>query len=150
MENRVPPPVILLLTLLLMYGVAAIDTLTSFNFGYANYLAAIFVAAGSLVIFLGVIQFIRAQTTVDPLKPSRASKLVTTGVFRFTRNPMYLGMALICIGAAWRFESVLAALGVALFIVFIQRYQIKPEERAMRALFAKEFDAYCKTTSRWI
>lgn len=112
--------------------------------------ALLLLGAGLAVAIAGVIAFRRAQTTVDPLRPERASTLVTDGVYRRTRNPMYLGLAL-CIAAyaAW-VGNLAGALALPFFVLYMTRFQIVPEERALSAKFGPAFRAYCGEVRRWI
>jgi protein-S-isoprenylcysteine O-methyltransferase Ste14 len=109
------------------------------------------IATGSVALLAGSArEFQRASTTVHPLHPDKASTLVTTGPNRFTRNPMYVGMAgllaahAVARGGAWPW------LPVAGFVAVIDVVQIRPEERALRSLFGVEYDAYRRTTRRWV
>ncbi|HEX6811558.1 MAG TPA: isoprenylcysteine carboxylmethyltransferase family protein [Planctomycetota bacterium] len=106
--------------------------------------------AGTLVALAGVWQFRRAGTTVHPMTPERTSKVVSGGLYRWSRNPMYLGMALVLFGlAAWR--STLAGYALAaLFCAYLTRFQILPEERVLLAAFGPEFAAYMARVRRWI
>jgi protein-S-isoprenylcysteine O-methyltransferase Ste14 len=97
----------------------------------------------------GVLTFRRAKTTVNPTTPAAASALVRTGVFRFTRNPMYLGLLLCLVAWAIFLSSVLALLSAPLFVVYMNRFQIAPEERALAALFGDSFAAYKRDVRRW-
>lgn len=112
--------------------------------------AATSALAGTVLALAGVLQFRRARTTVNPMLPGRASSVVSTGVYRWSRNPMYLGMALVLLGlAAW--ESTLAGYSmVFLFCGYLTRFQIIPEERAMLAAFGPEYAAYMTRVRRWI
>jgi protein-S-isoprenylcysteine O-methyltransferase Ste14 len=95
-------------------------------------------------------EFGRAQTTVHPLHPEQATRLVTTGPNRLTRNPMYVGMAAVLAGHAVARGGVLTMLPVAAFVAVIDRFQVGPEEEAMRRLFVREYADYCATTRRWL
>jgi protein-S-isoprenylcysteine O-methyltransferase Ste14 len=106
--------------------------------------------AGAVVALAGVAEFRRVRTTVNPLRPDRASALVTSGVFRWTRNPMYLGLALALLGWAAFLAHPLAALGVPVFVVWMSRWQIPREERALEALFGAEFARYRTRVRRWL
>ena len=90
------------------------------------------------------------RTTVNPLRPEKASSLVTSGIFRLTRNPMYLGLALIVAAAAAWYGNLLGGFVVPMFVLYINRFQIVPEERALAAKFGTAFDAYRSRTRRWI
>ena len=98
----------------------------------------------------GVIEFRRAKTTVDPTKPDSASSLVRTGIYRRTRNPMYLGFLLILTGCAAALANLTSFLILPAFVVYMNRFQIKPEERALASIFGDDFKAYYSEARRWI
>ena len=105
---------------------------------------------GAAVCLAGVVSFRRAKTTVNPTKPDSTSSLVVSGIYKYTRNPMYVGFALVLLGWA-AFLSNLAALALVLvFIVYINRFQIQPEERALSTLFPREYPAYRAKVRRWV
>ena len=113
-------------------------------------IAATLAALGVGIALSGVLSFRRARTTVNPLKPESSSALVTSGIYRLTRNPMYLGMAVVLLGwAAW-LGSPWMLLGVATFAAYITRFQIVPEERALMRLFGAAFATYRARVRRWI
>jgi len=112
--------------------------------------AAVLVTVGAAVAIGGVMSFRRARTTVNPLKPETSAALVSTGVYSFTRNPMYLGMALALFAWAVYLSSVWSLLGPVLFALYITRFQIVPEERALDGLFGASFAAYKKRVRRWL
>lgn len=152
LDHKIPPPAVLLLTLALMKGVAHFDKGVQFSGLLGRFspaIALLMVLAGVSCALLGMLQFRAHQTTVNPLQPERASSLVTSGVFRFSRNPMYLGLALLSLAWGVYLGSVWALAGVLGFVWFINRYQIQPEERVMGELFGHEFDEYCSRTRRW-
>jgi protein-S-isoprenylcysteine O-methyltransferase Ste14 len=107
-------------------------------------------ASGIFVMLAGVISFRRARTTVNPLKPETATALVTSGVYRYTRNPMYLGMLLLLVGWAVYLSSPVAFIGVLGFWLYIERFQIGPEERALSTLFRGAFSEYASRVRRWL
>jgi protein-S-isoprenylcysteine O-methyltransferase Ste14 len=98
----------------------------------------------------GVLAFRRARTTLNPTKPEQASSLVRSGVYRVTRNPMYVG--LLCVLVAWAvfLSSAWALLGPLIFVLYIGRFQIAPEERALAKLFGSEFADYQAKVRRWL
>ena len=105
---------------------------------------------GVVLDLVALAHFLRAKTTVNPLRPDAASALVIAGVFRFTRNPMYLGMAILL--AAWAiYLANIAALAVLpLFVLYMNRFQIAPEERALEARFGAEYSRYRARVRRWL
>jgi protein-S-isoprenylcysteine O-methyltransferase Ste14 len=112
--------------------------------------AGLFVATGAAVGLAGVLEFRRVRTTVNPLRPEKASSLVTSGIFRLTRNPMYLGLALALLGWAVYLANPLAALGVPAFVLWMNQLQIPHEERAIAALFGEDFARYRSQVRRWL
>ena len=112
--------------------------------------ALVFVVAGVAVAALGVVAFSKARTTVNPLKPDSASSIVVSGVYRLTRNPMYLGFASVLVGWAIFLAAPAALLGPVIFIAFITRFQIVPEERVLNAKFGREFADYTTRARRWL
>ena len=106
--------------------------------------------SGFFILLSAVRLFRKDKTTVNPLSPEQATKLVTDGIFKYSRNPMYLGMAFVLGSIAVFFNLIGGIFLIALFCVYITKFQIIPEERAMMNLFAQDFDEYKKVTRRWI
>lgn len=113
-------------------------------------LAIAIALAGVLVILAGIIEFRRARTTVNPMNPGAASSLVVKRVYSLTRNPMYLGFAIILLGWAVFLSHPLSPVVVPGFVAYMNRFQIIPEERALDALFGSEFKAYRARVRRWL
>lgn len=110
----------------------------------------LFLLVGVLCIALGAIAFRRAQTTVNPTTPQSSTSLVNNGIYRLTRNPMYLGMALILIGFASLLNSPISLIFVVIFVGYMTRFQIQPEERILKDKFGEEYTTYCNNVRRWI
>lgn len=104
----------------------------------------------AVLALLAFASFRLAKTTINPLDPSRASALVTGGVFRVTRNPMYLSLLLLLIAYAVRLGSWVEVLGPAFFAAYVTRFQIIPEERILAVKFGGPYLAYKRRTRRWI
>jgi protein-S-isoprenylcysteine O-methyltransferase Ste14 len=113
-------------------------------------LAAVLTVAGAAVAMGGVVAFRRASTTVNPVRPDAASAMVTTGVYQYTRNPMYLGLVIILAAWALVLANLVAWLLVPLFAAWLDRFQVVPEERAMAARFGQRFEDYRRRVRRWI
>lgn len=113
-------------------------------------LAAGFVAVGLIIALLGVVSFHLARTTVNPLRPDAASHLVTSGIYRWTRNPMYLGMLLVLLGCAFFLANLLCVVLATAFVPLMNRLQIVPEERTLAALFGSAFADYKASVRRWL
>ena len=113
--------------------------------------AAGLVTAGSAALMGTAMQQFRSHgTTVDPLRPERASALVSSGPFSLTRNPMYVGLAGLLAAHAVLLGSAKALVPLAGFVAVIDRVQIPPEETAMATLFGAEYEAYRSRVPRWV
>ncbi|HLT57318.1 MAG: isoprenylcysteine carboxylmethyltransferase family protein [Limnochordales bacterium] len=152
MELRVPPPVVFLLSALLMNGLAAVVPALAVPLlgAVRGGLALVLFATGLFCGMLGLGALHRASTTPDPRHPERAAVLVTDGIYKYTRNPMYLGMATALLAWAVWLSNAAALAGVAAFLAYIQRFQIIPEERALAARFGAEYEAYRNSVPRWL
>jgi protein-S-isoprenylcysteine O-methyltransferase Ste14 len=150
LELKVPPVAVVLVTAALMWLVAW--TVPAFGILFpARILVAICLAiTGVVTSAVGVISFRQARTTVNPMKPEASSSLVTNGIYKLTRNPMYLGFALGLLGWTVFLSKFLAFLFLPAFILYMNRFQIVPEERALATLFGQAFSAYRETTRRWL
>lgn len=113
-------------------------------------IAAALALLGSGCTVLGVISFRRARTTVNPMNPDATTALVMSGIYRFTRNPMYLGFLLMLVGELTWLGSPLAATTAPAFVIYLNRFQIAPEECALNAQFGPEFIAYTARVPRWL
>ncbi|MEH6472507.1 MAG: isoprenylcysteine carboxylmethyltransferase family protein [Halopseudomonas sp.] len=105
---------------------------------------------GALITLAGVLSFRQANTTVNPTTPDAASSLVTTGIYRYTRNPMYVGFLLFLIGWGLYLSSLYALALTAGFIGYMNRFQIKPEEQALESVFGAEVTSYKQRVRRWL
>lgn len=150
LELKVPPPAVALLMALAMWLAAYGMDALSFALPERRAVSMAVAALGIGVSAAGTWSFWRARTTVNPTRPEAASSLVTTGVFRVTRNPMYLGLVLALPGWAAHLANVAALAGPLLFALYITRFQILPEERVLAARFGPDFEAYRLRTRRWI
>ena len=150
MSLRIPPLAQFLSCALLAWALAKLMhqlTIVSPLSVYAGYG---FILSGAILLTLAVLAFVRARTTVNPLAPEQAQALVTTGLYRFTRNPMYLAMAFILIGGTLALSNIAALAAPAIFVGAITMLQIKPEERALQSVFGDEFSTYRNQTRRWL
>ena len=149
LELRVPPVAVALIAAALMWLLARVVPWPGDLLG--GLLAALLIAlAGVAVAVAGVVAFRQARTTVNPMKPETASALVVRGVYHLTRNPMYLGMALVLAAWAVWLGSAAAAAVLPAFTLYMTRFQIVPEERALAARFGEQFEAYRRRVPRWI
>ena len=148
METKIPPPIVTLVFGLSIYFSRGIFQLVEIK--YSFYFGILLLVLGFVILISAVRLFKKDKTTVNPLSPEQATKLVTDGIFKYSRNPMYLGMALVLGSIAVFFNLIGGIILIALFCAYITKFQILPEERAMRDLFSDDFDKYSKVTRRWI
>lgn len=150
LELKVPPLVQVVLVAVAMWALARQLPSSAAPDALRHGLAAVLAIAGIGISLIGKLQFGRAGTTVNPLWPDRTSALVTSGVYRYTRNPMYVGFVLLLLGWAAYLANLWTLFGPAVFVIYMNRFQITPEERALSALFGAEYHAYRTAVRRWI
>lgn len=150
LETRIPPPLVAVAFMVLM-GLSSLR-LPPLTIPTTPRVALAVVIAMVAVFFsvAAAIAFRRVQTTVNPLRPQKASALVTTGVFTVTRNPMYLALALALLAWTVYLASPVLLLGPVAFIAYINRFQIVPEEKALDMLFGSSYAAYKARVRRWL
>ena len=150
LELKIPPLIVFLVSLAAMRGAASVFPGANFALPYAELLAAALGVAGLGVGLAGILSFRRHCTTVHPMHPDRARTIVDSGVFRHTRNPMYLGLAALLLACAILLRSAAALLVVAAFPAYINRFQVLPEERAMLEKFGADYAGYLARVRRWL
>ena len=148
MSNKIPPPIVTLFFGLCIYF--SRPYFPEFSFSILNSLSTISFVLGITVFATAVSSFKRQNTTVNPISIEKASSLVVNGVFKYSRNPMYLGMLFILLGLTFKFNLIGGLLFTSLFMIFISIFQIKPEEAAMEKLFDQEWKDYIKNVRRWL
>ena len=149
LDSKVPPPAIVLVMAVLMLLISQAAPSLDFDLPAHSSLAVVVVVAGFVTGVSGVLSFRRANTTLNPMKP-HASSLVTRGVYAMSRNPMYLGGLLMLLGWAIYLLNVLAFLFLPAYVLYINRFQIIPEERALTSLFGQTYVAYQSRARRWL
>lgn len=149
LQLRIPPPVVTLLFAGAMWLTAQLE-LGRFSLTGQRWLAGVLFGVGLAVAASGIYAFRRARTTVSPTQPGRAARLVTGGVYRVTRNPMYLGMALLLVAWAVLLGSLPSLLLVPFFVLYLNRFQIAPEERVLLQKFGRAYREYQKRVRRWL
>jgi protein-S-isoprenylcysteine O-methyltransferase Ste14 len=150
LELKVPPPVVALLVGLFMWLASSLVAPVEVPFGFRTGVAVVLASVGVGVGVAGIIAFLRAGTTINPTKPGATSSLVTGGVFRFSRNPMYLSLLLYLLAWAVYLSNWLAMILVPVFVIYMNRFQIEPEERALSSLFGPEYTSYQARVRRWL
>lgn len=150
LDNRIPPPVLFLVTALAMGAASAMLPPSGLGGPWTSALGVGLALLAALTGPPAIFRFRRVGTTINPVEISRASTLVTDGVYRWSRNPMYVSMAAL-LGAIAAFTAQLWLItGVVAFVLFITRFQILPEEKVMRLRFGAPYEAYCRQVRRWL
>lgn len=153
LELKLPPVLLVLVFALLMWGASQLDALSflqmELDFIVRLSILLFGIISGSLIALLGVKAFKQASTTVNPINPESASSLVTSGIYQYTRNPMYLGMLLCLIALSGFFAHFGALAFTPFFVLYMSRFQIEPEERALESLFGDQVLEYRIQVRRW-
>ena len=149
LELKIPPLALVSLFAAMMW-IAAVYSPLAMDLPWRTAIALVFMSAGLAISFAGVLAFHRAKTTVNPITPEATTAMVTSGVYGFSRNPMYLGFLLALAGWATLLSDGLAFALLPLFVLYMNRFQIAPEEKALAAKFPHEFMAYKNSVRRWI
>jgi len=148
--NQIPPPIIMLITAAIMWFISQITLNYKMSYMFNVPLVCFLVFIGMFSCIAGVISFKLAKTTTNPLKPETVSLLVTSGIYKFSRNPMYLGFVLLLLAWGVFLMSLFSLVGVCLFILYINHFQIKPEELVLKKMFGDEFKHYQSKVRRWL
>lgn len=146
LQNRIPPPILTMALALVMGLAAGWPAPDALRWALA---LVVFLIAGAFGLpALGA--FRRAQTTIDPVRVDRASALVTTGIYRRTRNPMYVSLVLMLVAWSLFLGGVWVWAGPLVLVLWLDRLQIRPEEAAMAARFGSRYEAYRSAVRRWL
>ena len=145
---KIPPPLIVLVLIISIYfSSKKIDLI---NIPLQLEISIFILSAGILIFVNPVLQFIKSKTTVNPIQFEEVNKLVTSGIFKYSRNPMYLGMLMIVLSTSIFYLNIYSILTPLLFILWINKFQIKREEEFLTEKFGDEYLSYKKKTRRWI
>ena len=150
LELKVPPPMVALMTALGMWAVSRLTFVFELDAALRTAVAVVIALIGGAFDVAGIAAFRRAKTTLNPMKPEAASSLVTGGIYRVTRNPMYVGLLFLLVAWAAFLWAPWAILGPVLFVAYMNRFQIGPEERALIGAFGEEYARYKSAVRRWL
>ena len=148
MNNKIPPPIVTLIC-----GLSIYLSRTLFSekvYVFSDIISISFFLIGVVILATAVASFKKQKTTISPLQPEKASSLVISNIFKYSRNPMYLGMLFMLISIAIRYNIFGGIIAISIFIFFITKFQIKPEEVQMEKLFGEKYIQYKKKTGMWI
>lgn len=150
LELKVPPLVLVAIVAVMMWAASRISPNLYFTISGLGWWSAAIAVLGICIALLGVLAFRVAATTVDPRVPEQTTNLVVGGVYRHSRNPMYLGFLLVLCAWGLLLGSVLALLFLPAFILYMNRFQIVPEERFMYKKFGESYSKYKSEVRRWL
>ena len=145
---KIPPPILVLILTSLVYFSST--KLESIHLPYRQTVSVLILIIGLVVIISPVFDFIKSKTTVNPIKFQNVNRLVTTGIYRYSRNPMYLGMILIIISTTVYYLNFLSVFSPLIFYIWINKFQISREEIFLEGKFGNEYLKYKSKTRRWI
>ncbi|WP_408901336.1 methyltransferase family protein [Photobacterium piscicola] len=147
MALKIPPPIFMLIALIIMSGCYYLLPWWQFKPRWIIAIPLILIAVVSG--FLSVLALTKADTTISPFIPQQTARLVTCGIYQYSRNPMYASLLLLLTAAIFIYGEVSTIMGIVFFIVVINHYQIKPEEKVLLTLFGEEYAQYCRQVRRW-
>ena len=150
LELSIPPDFVLLGVALLMWVATLIVPSFALSLALRLALGLLLVIAGLGIVQIAGISFRQARTTVDPTRPGSSSALIVSGIYRYSRNPIYLGMTVVLLGWGAFLQNILSLALVTLFVLYINRFQILPEERALSGLFGAQYESYRARVRRWL
>jgi protein-S-isoprenylcysteine O-methyltransferase Ste14 len=150
LENRIPPPIVMVVIGLAMWALSWVTPTVPISSGIRYGVVGVLLVFGISVAGLALSSFRRAGTTINPVAINNASSLVTTGIYAFTRNPMYVGLTTLLVTFAILLSNAWLLAGPLLFGLYITRFQIIPEERVMQAKFGAAYGAYKARVRRWL
>lgn len=150
LELKIPPVALVVFFVIVMWLAALVTPTVSFDVLWSSQLALVLGVAGIIISILGVMAFRRGNTTVDPRHPSQTSNLINGGIYRVSRNPMYLGFLFSLLGWAAYLSNGVSFLFVPAFVLYMNCFQIIPEERYMREKFESEYQSYVNRVRRWL
>ena len=148
LENKIPPAVVWLVCALIMKSIAYVLPFVALP--HLPVVAIVMTLIGIGAGIAGIWNFYKARTTINPLEPSEATHFVSGGIYKLSRNPMYVGLACCLVSWAIWLSYLLPWLGVVLFVAYMTRFQIIPEERVLRQKFGDEYQNYCLKVRRWL
>ena len=149
MELRIPPALVFIVFGGLMWVLDTFSPVGDFEFFGRIWLAGILIFLALLVGTIALIQFFLSRTSADPLHPEKSSKLVKTGIYEISRNPMYLALLLLLLALGLYLGNAFNTLTAAGFVYYINAFQIKPEEKHLQKIFGGEYKQYCTQVRRW-
>ncbi|TDQ29475.1 methyltransferase family protein [Zeaxanthinibacter enoshimensis] len=149
MKLKIPPALVFLSFAILMYLLDFWLPVGEFEFFGRKWMIYALTGIAILVSLVALLQFSRAGTTIDPRDPAKSKVLVTTGIYNYTRNPMYLALLLLLLAWGLYLGNAFNTLLAALFVAYMNRFQILPEEESLEKEFGQVYRTYCMAVRRW-
>ena len=146
--SKIPPPlVVLILVISTFFSSKKIDLI---QIPFQSLISIFILSIGILILLNPVLKFKKSKTTINPIKFKKVNKLVTSGIYKYSRNPMYLGLLMIVISSSIFYLNIYSILTPLFFYLWINRFQIKREEIFLTEKFGEDYLSYKKKTRRWI
>ena len=149
MELRIPPAVVFIVFGGLMWIVAKFLPFGDFDFFGRKWLMGLLILMAVIVAGIALVQFFISRTSVDPRYPQKSTKLVTSGVYQISRNPMYLALLMLLLALGLWLGNAFNTLTAAGFVYYMNAFQIKPEEQQLHKTFGNVYKQYCSMVRRW-
>ena len=145
---KIPPP--LLVLILVVFNYFSSKKIDLIHLPNQDFISILILLIGMLILINPIFKFIKSKTTIDPIKFKKVNKLITSGIYKYSRNPMYLGLLMIVISTSIFYLNIFSIITPILFVCWINRFQIKREEIFLTQKFGKEYLLYKTKTRRWI
>jgi protein-S-isoprenylcysteine O-methyltransferase Ste14 len=150
LETKLPPVALTLILAVVAWSLAYVTPQVTFHIPFQTIIVVLLLIAGAAISIAGVYSFRVGNTTVNPTTPSESSSVVTTGVYGYSRNPMYVGFGLALLAVVVHLGNLTCCLVIPFYVAYMNRFQIKPEEQALLGKFGAPFAAYMDRVRRWI
>jgi len=150
MNLLIPPPLVVAILAAAMWATNRVLDAGRITSNLQVPLAIALLIAATVLMAAAVAPFVTLKTTINPLKPANASRLITGSVFRYSRNPIYLADLLLLAALAVWLGHAANVVWLVVFVAYINRFQIRPEEAALTKLFGAEYATYCARVRRWL
>lgn len=150
LELKVPPVALFILVLVASYFSAQQLSTGAIGMPFKLVVLGVGIVLSGVIGLAGVWEFRKQKTTVNPIKVETASSVVDSGIFGYTRNPMYLGLFILLFCFGYFFQNIFSVLLSFAFVIYMNQFQIKPEERALEQLFGAEYVDYKQKVRRWV
>lgn len=150
LETKIPPPIVMVLLGIAAWAAARLLPVFTYDLPFRAFAAGTLAFVGLALNVVPKLAFREAGTTANPLQPASTTRLVTSGLYRYTRNPMYLGHSIVLLAWALYLHNLLVFLSVPMFMLYVTWFQIRPEERLLSERFPDAYAAYRTQVPRWL